>query len=794
MKPRSFLLTISILVILISSFVLPASALADGIIIPDPLPCDPAPCQPVVIPMEQLVIRYHHVTVSIQDQLAVTHVDQVFFNPNDWTIEGTYIFPIPEDAAVTGFTLWVDGQPVEGQVLDATQARQTYEQIVATMRDPALLEYVGRGAVQARIFPIPPQGERRIELEYTQALPAEGGLVSYIYPLNTEQFSAWPIESVSVSIDIQSSVPIRAVYSPSHEVGVSRESDHHVVVGYEAANVLPNIDFALYYSLGESEAFHLLSYRDPSDAADPDGFFLVLLAPRVDTVDQVIPKDLLLVLDHSGSMDGEKFQQAQEAMRYILDNLNREDRFNIITFSTGVEMYASRLRPASEASEARSWVDSLRAEGSTDINRALLEAAAMVDPERSTYIIFLTDGLPTEGVTDSQSILSNFSTNAPENVRLFAFGVGYDVDTILLDSLTQDHHGRSTYVQPGASLNEILSSFYASISTPVLTNLSLSFGDLSVYDLYPYPLTDLFAGSQVILVGRYRAGGTTDVRLTGEVNSASQTFTFQDQVFEGQSSASSVQSSIPRLWATRKIGYLLNEIRLQGANQEIIDQIVHLSIRYGIVTPYTSYLVTEQAPLGEAEQQRLANETYGQIQAAPTAAPSGQGAVQSASDAGALQGAGNAPEPMAEASNTVRIMGSRTFVLSDGVWVDTAFDPDTMQTTPVAFLSDDYFALVAARPELAAAFALGDRVIALSDGVVYEVVSVDTPVQPVDIPPTPTAIPTIPTPTPAAPTMPTPQPTQPPSDPPATPCAGGFLPLLLLPLLAAFLKKPRREE
>jgi Ca-activated chloride channel family protein len=739
--------------------------------------------------MDQLVIRYHHVTVAIQDQLAVTHVDQVFYNPNDWTIEGTYMFPIPDDAAVSGFTLWVDGQPVEGQVLDATQARQTYEQIVSTMRDPALLEYIGRGAVQARIFPIAPQGERRIELEYTQALTADGGLVRYVYPLNTEKFSALPIESVTISVDIQSSTPIRAVYSPSHDAGVSRESDNHVVVGYEAANVIPNIDFALYYSLGETEAFHLLTYRDPSDRSDPDGFFLVLLAPRINTVDQIIPKDLMLVLDRSGSMDGEKFQQAQQAARYILDNLNGEDRFNIISFSTGIEMFASKLRPASEALQARSWMDSLQAEGSTDINRALLEAAAMVDPERPTYLIFLTDGLPTEGVTDSQSILSNFSTNAPANLRLFAFGVGYDVDTILLDTLTQDHHGRSTYVQPGMKLDEVLSSFYNSISTPVMTNLDLSFGDISTYDLYPNPLPDLFAGSQVILLGRFREGGKTDISLTGEVNGERQTFTFTDQVFDKVSPENSLQASIPRLWATRKVGYLLNEIRLQGANQEIIDQIVRLSIRYGIVTPYTSYLVTEQAPLGEAEQQRLVDETYGKLLAEPTAAPSGQVAVQSAANAGAMQNAGSAPELRGEASSTVRVIGSRTFVLSDGKWIDTAFDPDNMQTTQVEFLSPEYFTLVAAHRELADAFALGEKVIAISNAVAYEVVLGEGAAQPVGVTTTPTN-PSDPTPTAPTSTLPTDTPTQVPPNKPSSLCGAGLLPVILVPLfMITFTKK-----
>ncbi len=790
MKAKSFLAFFSVLITLIVSLALPATAFADGIIVPDPPICDMPPCPPVVIPMDQLVIRYHHVTITIEDQLAVTHVDQVFYNPNDWTIEGTYIFPIPLDAAVSGFTLWVDGTPVEGKVLDATQARQTYEQIVSSMRDPALLEYIGRGAVQARIFPIAPQGERRIELEYTQALPADGGLVRYVYPLNTEKFSASPIESVSISVDIKASMGIRAVYSPSHDVGISRESDRHVVVGYEASNALPDTDFTLYYSLGEAQAFHLLTFRDPTDATDPDGFFLVMLAPQIGTVDRVIPKDIILVLDRSGSMEGEKFQQAQAATRYILDNLNSEDRFNIISFSMTIEMYASQLRSASEAAEAQSWLDSLDAAGSTDINRALLEAASMVDRERPTYLIFMTDGLPTEGVTDSKSILANFASNAPDNLRLFTFGVGYDVDTILLDSLSQDHHGRSTYVQPGMNLDEILSSFYNSISTPVLTNLDLGFDGISTYDLYPDPLPDLFAGSQVILLGRYRTGGTADISLGGEVNGEKQTFTFTDQVFEDKSAENSIQGSIPRLWATRKVGYLLNQIRLEGANQEIIDQIVRLSIRYGIVTPYTSYLVTEELPLGQAEQERLANDTYGKLLAYPTMTPSGQQAVQSAADAGAMQGAGSAPSIQGEASSTVKIVGSRTFVLSDGTWIDTAFDPDTMTATPVEFLSTEYFSLVSEHADLAEAFALGEQVIAISDGVAYKVTSSETPVQQVQVTIVPTTVvePTDPTVTPATPS---PVPTEQASEQPAGLCGAGLIPLVILPLALIMIKIQR---
>ncbi len=807
MKAKALLLLVVLL-----SLALPATALADGIIIPKLPPCTDClpitgcpyagPC-PEPSPMVQLAIRYHHVDVTIEDQVAVTHVDQVFFNPNDWAVEGTYLFPLPVDAAVTSFTLWVDGQPVEGEILDAEQARQTYRQIVSSLLDPALLEYAGRGAVQAHIFPIPPRGERRIELEYTQALAAENGLVRYVYPLGTEKYSAWPLENVAINVDIQSSQPIRAVYSPSHSVAVSRESPNQALAGYEAEDVLPDTDFALYYSIGKNEAFHLMSYRSPLDD-DPDGFFLLLLAPNPEVSPQAISKDVLLVIDRSGSMEGEKFHQAQDALRYVLNHLNPEDRFNLISFSTGLETYSERMQPAEQASQALEWVDQQSAQGSTDINRALLEAASMTDRERPTYLIFLTDGLPTEGEVESQKILDNFRSVAPNNLRLFPFGVGYDVDTFLLDSLAQENHGASTYVLPGEPLDEILSAFYARISTPVLTDLELDFDGIPVYDLYPEPLPDLFEGSQIILVGRYREGGTADVELNGLVNGERQTFVFPEQRFTSSSSglelsAGGPQSAIPRLWATRKIGHLLNQIRLSGPNQEIIDQVVRLSIRYGIVTPYTSYLVTEPMPLGAAEQNRIVEEQVLAMEAMPAEAVSGQAAVQKAADQASLAGAEAPAEQSVEAAGRVRQVGARAFVLSGKQWIDTAYDPEKTETIKVAFLSEDYFALAERFPELATAFALGQSVIAFAEGSAYEVVPQDRPVAPLDIPPA--------QPEPSG----TSQPAQPPANSTSAPtqpveerspaatnaagstpiepeqrnpllCGGGLLPILLIPV------------
>ena len=778
---RKSLLTLILVFVLLSFY--PSAVQADGIIIPDPPICTPEPCPIMPHPMAQLEIRYHHVTVEIIDQVVTTHVDQVFYNPNEWDIEGVYLFPIPAGAAVSRFQLWVDGKPVDGKVLSAEEARQIYQDTVNQLRDPALLEYAGRGAIQASIYPIPPRGERRIELEYNQILTSENGLVRYDYPLNTEKFSNKPLESVSVSVSVFSTVPVRAVYSPSQPIDVLRDGDYRFTASYEASQILPSQDFTLYYSLGEEQAFHLITFRDPGDLRDSDGYFLLLLAPKPDISNTIVEKDLLIVLDRSGSMEGEKFQQAKQALVYILNNLNPGDRFYLSAFSSGINRYARELRPVEDAAEAVSWAERLEAQGSTDINLALLDAAAVADSERPTYLIFLTDGLPTEGVIENQAILDNFARSTAKNVRLFPFGVGYDVDTFLLDSLSSENGGLSTYVKPGENLNEILSGFYARISTPVLTDLTLDFGGLAVYDLYPSPLPDLFAGSQIVALGRYPQGGLTDVTLSGSFNKESITYTYPQQYFSSDSRSDEIRfDSLPRLWATRKIGYLLNKIRLEGPDQETIDQIVKLSIRFGIVTPYTSYLVTEENLLGMEFQETIAADAYQQALTAPAEPAYGAGAVDKAAEQGQLSRAEVAAPIPQELEQTLKTVGTRTFIRQDGVWVDTAFDPQKMKTLKVSFLSEDYFSLANSNPALAAALALGQQVIVVIDDNVYEIIASDQPAD-VLILPTPISVGTQPSITQVASTpIPDSEPEK--TDKPLLPglCPGSFIPLFVIGL------------
>jgi Ca-activated chloride channel family protein len=618
------LFTISIVAVLLAT----TSAFADGIIIPEPPICIDCPVPPPLEPV-WLTIKYHRVDVTIKDQVAVTRVDQVFVNESDWQIEGTYVFPLPVDAAVSDFSMWVDGQRFEGELLDRNQARRIYEEIVRQRRDPALLEYVDRGAFRVSIFPIPPGEERRVELEYSQVLPVDGGLVRYTYPLNTERFSARPLEEVSVSVSLESPDPIKAVYSPSHKVVVERDGDYRARVGYEERDVLPDQDFELVYTVSpEDVGLNLLSFKD----GDADGFFLMLVAPQVQVdQDKVVDKDVYLILDTSGSMEGEKLEQAKEALIYVLNHLNAGDRFNITDFSTGLRQYARSPEPVDQRDEAIAWVRELMAGGGTDINRALLETLAGVDPERPAIFIFLTDGQPTEGEVETDRILANFANATLPNVRLFTFGVGDDVNTILLDTLAQEQRGASGYVRPGERIDEEVSAFYARVSTPLLADVTIEVEGVRVEEIYPYPLPDLFAGTQLIVVGRYREGGPALIRLGGRVNNQEQRFTY-----EGVLESTGGDRFIPRLWATRKIGYLLNQIRLHGESKELVDEVVELSVRYGIVTPYTSYLVQEDVDVLTREgRQDLAARELDALAAEPTLV-AGARAVEEAEEKAAI--------------------------------------------------------------------------------------------------------------------------------------------------------------
>lgn len=727
---------------------------------PTPPPCPvgsacPAiqPCVIIEPPMQRgvftnpewLRIDHHQVTVSIKDQIATTNVEMEFRNEGNALAEGTFVFPLPGSAAVDKLTMTINGQVIEAKILAADEARSVYNEIVRQHRDPALLEYVGDSAIQANVFPIPPGESRKVNIQYSQILSVDNGLLHYVYPLKvTNLLSKNPVDKMSVRVEVDSNDPISNVYSPSHPIAISRDGDKKFTAGYESAGTVPSDDFSLYYGIStQTINANLLTYRE---SANQDGFFMLLVQPPLALPEnQAIAKDVIVVLDQSGSMFGDKWDQARNAAEYVLKKLNPNDRFNVILFSTGWRVFSNNMESTSQASAAIDWVRGQDAVGGTDINGALTTALQMADKERPTTVLFLTDGLATEGTTESSQILANLKAAARPNVRVFSFGVGDDVDTLLLDSIVRDQHGAGTYVRPTERIDEEVASLYNKISAPVLTNVTLETGGLNTSDVYPTtPLPDLFAGTQLTLVGRYRGDASNlSFTLKGKVNGEDQTFVYSGLNFPSHAGG---DSFIARLWATRRIGDLLNTIRLNGENKELIDSVVSLSVRYGIITPYTSFLITENDILTadgmnraqdafRQEAQTLstdktgaaavnaADASAGMANAAAPVAPQ-QYAMATASPAGTMSPTSGGGEQVAAEQpnvNPIQTVNDKTFLLQNGIWTDTAFQPDTMQTQKVVFLSDEYFSLLEKTPELAQYFAIGDKVIVVLNDVAYEV-------------------------------------------------------------------------
>ncbi|GAB4332066.1 MAG: hypothetical protein Kow00117_16770 [Phototrophicales bacterium] len=707
----------------------------------DPLP--PVPCCGVFTDPAWLRIDYHRVNTTIENQIAQTNVDMQFTNEGEGLAEGTFIFPLPQGAAVDQLVMYVNGQAIEARILPAGEAREIYNEIVRQYRDPALLEYIGSSLIQANVFPIPPGESRRIEITYSQILEVDNGLIHYVYPISTNTLSSRSVDQMSISVDVVSNDPISNIYSPSHNIAINRLSETEFRAGWEAVNVSSTDDFSLYYGIASNTInVNLLSYKDSSNE---DGFFMLLVQPPMSVAeDQIIPKDVIIVLDQSGSMAGTKWEQARAAAVYVLDHLGAQDRFNVVLFSTGVRTYSDAMQSRDAVGDASNWINSQYAEGGTDINAALLTALDLADTDRPTTILFLTDGLATEGVVWTDDIMANLEMAAKPNVRIFTFGVGDDVDTFLLDRITTSFQGVSSYVRPSERIDEEVASLYNKISAPVLTNVLLEVIGSRVEMLYPQQLNDLFAGEQITVVGRYRdPSDDVTIKLSGIINGVEQIFTYDGLELRANAGG---EAFIPRLWATRRIGDLLNTIRLNGENQELIDSIISLSVHYGIITPYTSFLIEEDDILTQQGQEEarmnLADEA-----AALNSANTGQRAVDAADNINSMSSA-NAPAPSptsaafappaqpgeaesdmdmsegggGESFNAITNVNDRTFINIDGVWYDTTFDADNMTTNQVVFLSDEYFDLLEEFPELADYFALGDHVIVVLNGVAYEVV------------------------------------------------------------------------
>ena len=545
-----------------------------------------------------LAMVHHRVNIAIDDQVAVTTIEQAFRNHTDRQLEATYLFPIPKGASVNKFTMWVGEVETTGELLDSKKANQVYTDIVKRTQDPGILEYMGNNLMRLKVFPILPGKDQKVKISFTSVAVQDNGVVEYIYPLKTDGKGTKTLEDFSVKARIKSQHPIQNVYSPTHAIALSRVGDKEVAMTFERNQAMLDKDFQLFYSVGSKEiGITPLAHRPVSAE---DGYFLLLISPQIEaSKSTIIPRDLVLVMDTSGSMDNVKMEQARKALKHCLSNLNSGDRFAVVTFSTNVRKYRDSLVEANseQVDNAKKWVDGLRAGGGTAIQAALDSAMELrgSDEGRSFTVVFFTDGQPTIGEMKPEKIVKDVAAKNSKNTRIFTFGVGDDVNTALLDQIADNTKALSTYVRPAEDIETKVTSLYGKISHPVLANVRLTTSDnIKVHEVYPPSLPDLFFGSQLVVLGKYSGNGPAAVKLTGYVGKEVRDFAY-DVTFPAKTDGE--REFVEALWARRKVGFLLDQIRINGEQKELMDEMLTLAKKYGIATPYTSYLVVPDAPV-----------------------------------------------------------------------------------------------------------------------------------------------------------------------------------------------------
>jgi Ca-activated chloride channel family protein len=690
-----------------------SSAVADGLIIP---------IHPHLRVRGSWAVQYHRVNIKVRDQVADVSIDQAFVNTGNTMIEVQYVFPIPPAAAIDSLTLLVDGREFKGRLLTKEEARRTYEEIVRTKRDPALLEYVNYGMYRTSAFPLFPGKQVRVVVHYTDLCKKDGDVVEVFYPLNTEKFSSRSINEVEIRTDVLEKEPISAVYSPTHAVVIERPSPEHVIASYKISQDIPSTDFRLMYQpTKNSFGATVLSYR-PEEKED--GYFLLMVSPTPRAEKSfVAPKDIVIALDRSGSMSGQKIEQAKSSLNFVLRNLNAADRFNVIVYNDTVDSLFENLVPSDHGTveKAIGMIDRINAAGGTNIHDALARAIRSISSsesdKRSRYILFLTDGLPTVGQTSENVILKDAAAaNEQAKAHIFAMGIGYDVNVRLLDRLVGENRGVSSYVKEREALEPRISSLYSKLKNPVMTDLSITFNGVRTTMTYPQSVPDLFEGDQIMLVGRYDGSGSAAFDVSGTYAGKHQAFHYSADF--ARTSDRFSHAFLEQLWAVRRIGFLLDQVQLNGRSTEVVDELVRLSKKYGIITPYTSFLADERTDLSNpvmltkkanmSAHDLISNVSgsAGQINAnnralmneatiAPAASLLGTGAAQLGNSQLASYEA-NRTEHLANVQN----VANRALYRRGQQWIDSSIaDKDVSKLNEtaktIAQFSDEYFRLAA---------------------------------------------------------------------------------------------------
>ncbi len=567
----------------------------------------PADAAGVLVPRDgraPVKLRSQRVTARLSDGLARTTVRQTFLSPHRGAIEAVYVFPVPEGAALVDVAMEVGGKRLEGLVVERQKARRVYDQIVRGKRDPALVEQIGRSKFRLSVFPVLQNEPTVVEITWVEQTPLTDGRYRYVYPLALAGDAARTEQDLTFDLQIASTAPLREVTSPTDGLSLSVPSAHAASASFERQRAVLDQDIVVEASVGVPKAsLGVRTFRDRKGEL----YVAAVVTPPALTADQIIPRDVTLLLDVSGSMKGQKIQQARNAALYLVDNARNTDRVNVVRFNAAIDAFAEQPVPMTDENRQRmrAFVEDTTAGGSTALADAL--GFALSEPVHETRvrtIVLLSDGRPTVGPVDPAEILTATRDDAPEHARVFTFGVGGDVDEGLLRGISAATRGDAQLFRSGGEIEGRLSSFLKRTSTPALANLKVDAAGARLTEVYPRPVPDVFLGEQAVLTTRVR--GEVPETTTVHATVAGKRIALTADVPRRRAPGGDI--SVLHLYARQKIDFLEQSLRLRrnlsdeayyaaldrgayDSSDEIVQEIVATSIDCGVQSAYASFLV-----------------------------------------------------------------------------------------------------------------------------------------------------------------------------------------------------------
>lgn len=538
-----------------------------------------------------LTVGYHKVTVDIRDQIARTVIEESFVNRTNSRLEGVFYFPLPQDASISGFGMWIGQELVEADVVEKQRAREIYETILRERRDPGLLEWTGGNLFKARVFPIGAHSEKRIKISYTQVLPLKNGQYRYSYGLQSEMLKLHPLRELGIEVKLASLAPLADVRSPTHPCRIDRTA-RSAHLEFSAQEYTPDRDFEVVVQLeGDQKDITVIPHR-----RGEDGYFMLQLKPpgddgqwRREILSDDEPLELLILADTSGSMDEQSRQKQSQFLRSILACLTKGDRFNLATCDATCDWVFADSQDATDdkAAKAVQFLDQRASLGWTDLDAAF--ASALAKCGRATHVIYVGDGVVTTGDADPVAFAKRLQRMCDGKGKSFhAVSTGSSFESIVLNAVAGIRGGSARHIAGEQTPTRVAAELLNELTRPALRDLKVRFEGLRVARVYPERLPNLPVGTQQILLGRYLpedADQTGKVIVSGRWGDQPVQFSADISLKDTQSG----NSFLPRLWARMHLNALLE----QGASEAIKDEIIGLSEEYNIITTYTSLLVLE---------------------------------------------------------------------------------------------------------------------------------------------------------------------------------------------------------